>query len=98
MSELYQCAVCGRSNPGNSTYEYRGAYSCEGCFDQMIEARDRQRSDLIEREDARSRFANGLDVHSDSAIGKHNRKLFKHHLTALEKESSQMKEYEGRNN
>lgn len=98
MSDLYQCAVCGRNNPGNKTYEYRGAYSCEGCFDKMIEARDRQRSDLIEREDARSRFANGLDVYSDSAIGKHNRKRFKHPLKALEKESAQMKEYEGRNN
>lgn len=97
MSDVYKCAVCGRNNPGNKTYEYRGAYSCSCCFDQMIEARDRQRSELIEREDARSRFTNGLDVHSDSAIGKHNRKLFKRHLTALEKESYQIKEYEGRN-
>lgn len=79
-------------------YEYRGAYSCSDCFEQVAEQRERQRKELIRREDARHRFKEGLDVYSDSAIGKHNRSKFKNHLDALNKESEQMKEYEGRRN
>lgn len=96
------CANCKKQlwlidewgSASSDLYEYRGAYSCTECFERVAEQRERQRNELISREDARHRFKEGLDVYSDSTVGKHNRRVFKSHLDALKKESVQIKEYE----
>lgn len=43
-----KCAICGGYFDDSETYEYRGVMACEEHFDELIEKRDYQRSQVIE--------------------------------------------------
>lgn len=80
---------------GWSIYEYRGVYSCESCFDDVIKYRDSERDQIIREESNKTEPLRGLDL-SDSAIGQANSKLLKGRLEICKTESSRLKRYEGR--
>lgn len=92
-----KCSKCKIEIDSYDTYEYRGALSCYNCFEDVIEGRDRERNELIEREDSKLNRTKGLDL-TDSVIGKANRVLMKNALEVSSRESYQMKQYEGRVN
>ncbi len=97
---MYECYKCKKKHEIDEfgiepdVYEYRGVYACESCFDDTVEMRDRERGNLIKNEDSRTRAFKGLDIYSDSSIGKANKEIFKGRLDACKKESYLMKEYE----
>lgn len=78
-----------------NVYEYRGAYACEECFDDVIAMRDGQRVEVMEIEHNKTKVFKGLDM-TDSVIGKANNKLLSRHKELAGKESNQLKSYEGR--
>lgn len=49
----YTCRKCKAKLRANEAYEYRGAYSCENHFDEVIEMRDSERRQIIEEESKR---------------------------------------------
>ena len=93
MSKEYTCSQCRKGLDGSEAYEYRGAFSCDDCFDEMTHERDRQRQAIIKEESAKTDKFKGLDF-SDSAIGKANQKLFKAELEIASQESPRLKAYE----
>lgn len=99
---MYKCLVCGKVHEFDeingiepNVMEYRGAYSCEEHFEEMIEIRDRQRNQIISEEHNKTKVFEGLDV-TNSVIGKANQELLKRHIEIASKESVRLKEYEGR--
>jgi len=92
MSE-YQCSKCGKKVDAMDAYEYRGAVSCVGCFDEVIEHRDWQRNEIIAEESAKTETFRGLDM-TDSIIGNANRQLLKRKIEIAGKESERLKRYE----
>ena len=36
---MYKCSKCRKQLQGHEAYEYRGAFSCDNCFDSVIESR-----------------------------------------------------------
>lgn len=93
MKSDYVCSECSEQLCSSGAYEYRGVYSCEGCFDKVVGDRDYEREQLIAYEDSRHNFKDGLNIIPDNPIGRHNYKMFKNHLEALSKESLRMLEY-----
>lgn len=92
---MYTCSKCKKELESCDTYEYRGAYSCEECFDDVIESRDFQRQEIIHEESAKTDKFKSLDL-GDSVIGKANREVLKVQIEIASKESGRLKEYEGR--
>lgn len=91
----YKCSKCGKLLDEDETYEYRGAYSCEPCFDDVQAIRNGERAEIIQEEKHKTERFKGLDL-SDSAIGKANREIIKTDIEIASKESQRMKDYEGR--
>jgi len=92
----YQCSKCKKKIDAQDCYEYRGAYSCDECFEDVISARDYQRQEIIVEESAKTDKFRGLDL-GDNVIGKANREILKGSIEVASKESGRLKEYEGRN-
>lgn len=93
---MYKCQKCRKSIKACETYEYRGAYSCEDCFDDVIAARDFQRREIIAEENAKLSPLKGMDLSPDNAIGRANREILRANIEIASKESGRLKEYEGR--
>lgn len=98
----YKCFKCGTIHEDDeingisaNVYEYRGAHACEGCFEDVVTMRDKQRAGIIKEEHNKTEVFRGLDM-TDSIIGKANRKLLKPHMEIATKESQRLKDYEGR--
>ena len=89
------CFVCKKQFDDNEIYEYRGEVACDEHFDEMIEARDRQRNGIMAQEDAKTKPLKGLDL-SGSVIGVANKKLLAAKIEVASKESFDVKRYEGR--
>ena len=88
-----KCSKCNKALDEYSAYEYRGAFACEEHFEDVVEARDTQRRDIINEEDNKTKVFKGLDL-TDSAIGKENRKLLSRHIEIASKESAKLRDYE----
>lgn len=89
----YKCSNCNKVLDNSETYEYRGEYSCEDCFDVVKANIDFERQQIIEEERHKTDRFRGLDL-SDSAIGKANRKILKSDIEIAKKESNRLKGYE----
>jgi hypothetical protein len=95
MTEKFQCLKCRVYLELRDTYEYRGAYACAACFDEVIKNRDRQRNEIIEEENAKTEVFKGLDL-GDSKIGKANREILAAQIEIANKERGRLALYEGR--
>ncbi|WP_417623082.1 hypothetical protein [Parasphingorhabdus sp.] len=89
----YTCRKCKAKLKANEAYEYRGAFSCEDHFDEVIEMRDFERNEIIQEEHNKTKVFEGLDL-TDSAIGNANKKLLKPNIEIASKESQRLKNYE----
>lgn len=89
----YKCSVCKKSLEGQDAYEYRGVFSCEEHFDQVTEARDYQRNQIIAEESAKTEKFRGLDL-SNSSVGKANKEILRADIEIASKESQRLKDYE----
>jgi len=92
----YECAYCKGVFLGLEVMEYRGKVACASCdaSETLVEDRERERREIIQREDMKTK---GLNINlSNDVIGRHNRKLLAAKLEVASKESIQLKEYEGR--
>ena len=76
-------------------YEYRGAISCELCFDTSIIKRDYERAEVIEEHRHKTDMFKGLDIAGDNSIGRGNREILKRQIEISKKESIRTKSYEG---
>ena len=92
---MYKCSKCKKELDDHEAYEYRGAFSCEEHFDEVIESRDFQRQEIIKEESAKTDKFKGLDL-GDNCIGRANREILKPQIEIASKESARLKEYEGR--
>lgn len=90
-----KCKKCGIQLDDYTAYEYRGAISCADCFDEVIEDRDRERSEVMNEEHNKTKVFKGLDL-TDSPTGQANKKLLKGRIEVASKESLKLKNYEGR--
>ena len=90
---MNQCAKCKKEIEDRETYEYRGALSCENCFDDVIDSRDFERLEIIAEESKKTDKLKGLDF-GDNSIGKANRELLKGKLEVASKESHKLYQYE----
>ena len=93
MNQFYKCTKCGKSLEEWETYEYRGVYSCEECFDDVCGNRDKEREEIIKEEDNKTKVFKGLDL-SDSIIGKANKDILKRNIEISSKESTKLYNYE----
>tara|TARA_R110000850_G_scaffold100316_7_gene207536 strand:+ start:1299 stop:1586 length:288 start_codon:yes stop_codon:yes gene_type:complete len=91
----YTCSKCHKEIDSQDCYEYRGAFSCDECFEDVIGTRDFQRQEIIVEESAKTDKFKGLDF-GDNVIGKANRKILKGSIEVASKESGRLKDYEGR--
>ena len=87
------CRVCKIELDDSTCYEYRGATACEEHFDEVIEARDFERSRLMDEEHKKTDSLAGLDL-GDSVIGNANKKLLARKLEISSKESKRLFDYE----
>ena len=94
--KIMKCVKCGKELEDFEGYEYRGAFSCDEHFDEVIEMRDFERSEVIKEQDSLLKPLKGLDISPDSMIGKANRKLLKSSIEISSKETARMRNYEGR--
>jgi recombinational DNA repair protein (RecF pathway) len=93
---MNKCAKCKKLLDDYDAYEYRGAYSCAEHFDEVITARDHQRMEIIAEEDRKLSPLKGMDIDPDNAIGRANKQILKAQIEIAGKESSRLREYEGR--
>ena len=91
----YTCKKCKAKLRANEAYEYRGAFACEEHFDEVIEMRDFERSQIIKEEQNKTKAFKGLDL-TDSTVGKANKALLKSRIEIARKESQRLKNYEAR--
>ena len=91
----YKCSICGKDLDDYTAYEYRGMFSCEEHFDDMLESRDYQRHQIMKEESKKTEPMRGLDF-GDNVVGKANTRLLSRQLEIASKESYRLKEYEGR--
>lgn len=94
--EVYKCSKCGIELNGSEAYEYRGAISCDKHFDEVIEARDFQRQEIINEEYNKTRVLKGLDLDPSGPVGRANNQILSRQIEIASKESGRLKEYEGR--
>ena len=96
ICEWYTCSGCGvKLSSWGNTYEYRGSYSCESCFEKVQQQREEERENIIQEERHKTDRFKGLDM-SDSIIGKANREILKKDIEVASKESKRLRDYEGR--
>ena len=88
-----ECSKCGKVLNTSDAYEYRGVLACEPCFKEVSENRERERLEIIEEENHKTKFAKGLDF-SDSVIGRANKEILKPNIEIARKESLRLKRYE----
>ena len=93
MNRFVRCSVCGKEQEYGDMYEYRGAISCENCFDELQRIRDRDRAALIEEERHKTERFRGLDM-SDGVIGRANREILKQDIDIAKRESARLHHYE----
>ena len=91
----YYCSKCGKEIGPSDTYEYRGAYSCVECFDDIQETRNFERQEVMEEQRAKTDGFKGLDL-GDSVIGKANREILKPQIEIAKKEGGRLRRYENR--
>ena len=89
----YTCKKCKAKLKANEAYEYRGAFSCEEHFDEVIEMRNFERNQIIQEENNKTKVFKGLDL-TDSTIGKANKALLKPRIEIASKESLRLNSYE----
>jgi len=92
----FECSKCKAELDGYSAYEYRGIYSCERCFDAVVESRDYERREVMWEENIKTKPFEGLDIDPRSPIGKVNREILAANIEIASKESYRLKKYEGR--
>ena len=90
---IYKCRYCKKELKENDTYEYRGVYSCAQHFDLVSLERNRERQDIIDEENSKTECFHGLDLSSDTIIGRTNRKILKSQLELASKESKKLNTY-----
>lgn len=90
----YVCAKCGIALESSDCYEYRGAYSCAEHFDEVCATRDGERAQILAEESRKTEVLRGLDVSSESSVGRANRALLKPHIEVASQESNRLREYE----
>jgi hypothetical protein len=94
---MYKCSKCKKSLEACDAYEYRGAIACDDCFDDVIEARDFQRNEIIAEESAKTEIFKHLSIDPKCPIGRANIELLRPRIEIASKESGRLKAYEGRN-
>lgn len=72
---FHKCIVCKREFPEGELYEYRGAIACSECFEKAQEKKDIERTETIIKNKALTDKYKGLDMSSNSVIGKANREI-----------------------
>ena len=90
-----KCKKCNCELDDQEAYEYRGVFSCDEHFDEVIEMRNRERNEIMKAEDNKTKKLKGLDF-GDNAIGRENKRLMSRHLEIASKESQQLRDYEVR--
>ncbi|CNI62903.1 Uncharacterised protein [Yersinia massiliensis] len=93
MSDKYTCAVCKAEIDSNDTYEYRGFYGCGEHFEELQDKVDMMRQRIIDDFDAKSKPLQGLDISTNSVIGRANRETLKGPIEVCSKESLIEKDY-----
>lgn len=88
-----ECPQCKNVFNRSDIYEYRGAISCNGCFDEVSQDRDIQRAEIIKEESAKTEVFKGLDL-TDSVIGRANKEILKPNIEIAAKESFRINNYE----
>lgn len=96
IEDKIKCDICNKEIDYSESYEYRGAISCDECFDVMTESRDKQRQSIIDDYERKSKRFKGFDIDPDSIIGKANREIFKKDIEIYSKETKALKDYERR--
>lgn len=90
----YRCKHCKKDLDESEAYEYRGAISCAEHFDEVIQNRKSEREALIEEESRKTKAFEGLDLRSDSTIGRGNREILSAQIEIASKESPRLRSYE----
>lgn len=90
---MYICIKCKQKIDSSEAYEYRGAISCEKCFDDVCKSRDYERAEIIEENKHKTEKFRGIDL-GDTTIGKANRDILKSDIDIAKKESGRLKNYE----
>lgn len=90
----HQCVICKAELAPREAYEYRGIFSCSEHFDEAIAKRDFQRKEIIAEERAKTDIFRGLDLSTETVIGRANREILKPQIEIASKESGRLKEYE----
>lgn len=93
---MYKCSKCKKSLDSRDAYEYRGAIACDDCFDDVIDARDFQRNEIIAEESAKTEIFKHLSLDPRCPIGRANIELLRTRIEIASKESGRLKSYEGR--
>lgn len=88
-----ECPKCKNIFSRSDIYEYRGAISCNSCFDEVSKERDIQRAEIINEESSKTEVFRGLDL-TDSVIGKVNKEILKPNIEIAAKESTRINNYE----
>jgi hypothetical protein len=75
-NKSFQCVFCKEYFNSNAKYEYRGQEHCCSCKDKAELRKDCERETIIEKNKAATDKFKGLDLSSNSKIGRANRKIF----------------------
>ena len=93
MNKKVKCSICKTECEYREMYEYRGALSCEKCFDELQTKRDAERQQIIEAEKHKTDRFKGINLSNDS-IGKANKRILQADIEIAKKESKQVNDYE----
>ncbi|WP_145538869.1 hypothetical protein [Yersinia alsatica] len=93
MGNEYTCEVCKADIESGDTYEYRGFYSCGEHLDELQDKVDRRRQRIIDDFDAKSKPLQGLDISTNSVIGRANREILSGSIEVCSKETLIEKDY-----
>lgn len=94
QQEHVECVKCREVISTAQAYEYRGALSCSTCFEAVQEGRDFERQEIMEEERHKTDCFRGLDVSSNTVIGRANRAILKQNIEIASKESLRLRRYE----
>jgi hypothetical protein len=94
VGKMIKCSKCKKVLDEIDAYEYRGAYSCEEHFDEVIELRDYQRSEIINEESRKLAPLKDMDIDPQNPIGRANREILNRQIEIAAKESGRIKQYE----
>lgn len=93
MEKKVKCSICKTECAYGGMYEYRGALSCEKCFDELQAKRDAERQQIIEEEKHKTDRFKGLNLSGD-IIGKANKEILQSDIEVAKKESKRINDYE----